>query len=181
MTSMRYWAVSLQVGCFGILIWSKMHLAFLSISWYHLILHHFLKLLLIFWQTSNIFQVERRFWSFWLILVFSTMGRGLECFFRMRYHIFPRVTILVTTHVTIFLWEFCTISNAVALLVHYQMCYCVCLIVHFQWNKYIYHFQLQFVTWYYYGVFLKNKYINIFLNKLMVMHGNLLENWQLYK
>ena len=125
MTSMRYWAVSLQVGCFGILIWSKMHLAFLSISWYHLILHHFLKLPLIFWQTSNIFQVERRFWSFWLILVFSTMGRGLECFFRMRYHIFPRVTILVTTHVTIFLWEFCTISNAVALLVHYQMCYCV--------------------------------------------------------
>ena len=61
----------------------------------------------------------------WLILVCSTMGRGLECFFRICYHIFPRVTILVTTHVTICLWAFCTISNAVALLVHYQMCYCV--------------------------------------------------------
>ena len=71
------------------------------------------------------FQVERWFWLFWLILVCSTMDRGLECFFRMCYHIFPRVTILATTHVKIFLWEFCTISNAVALLVHYQMCNCV--------------------------------------------------------
>ena len=102
-----------------------MHLAFLSISWYHLILYHFLKRLLIFWQSLNIFQVEWWFWLFWLILVCSTMGRGFKCLFRMCYHIFPRVTILVTTHITICLWEFCTISNAEALLVHYQMCYCV--------------------------------------------------------
>ena len=32
--------------------------------------------------------------------------------FRTRYHIFPRVTIRITTHVTIPLWEFCTVSNA---------------------------------------------------------------------
>ena len=36
-----YWTVSLHVGCFGILIQSKKHLAFLSISWYHLKLPHF--------------------------------------------------------------------------------------------------------------------------------------------
>ena len=36
---------------------------------------------------------------------------------------FARVTILLINHVTIFLWEFCTISNTLLLLVHYQMCY----------------------------------------------------------
>ena len=117
--------MSLQVGCFCILIYSKMHLAFLSISWYHLIRRHSFKFLLIFWQTFNIFQVEVWFWLFLLTLVCSTTGGGLECFFRICYHIFPQVTILFTTHVTIRSWEFCTISNALPLLVHYQMCYCV--------------------------------------------------------
>ena len=107
------------------LTWSKMHLAFLSISWYHLILRHSLKMLLIFWKTSNIFQVEGWFWLFWLKLVCSTMDRGFECFFRKFCHIFPWVTTLVITHVTICLWVFCTIFNTLALLVHYQMCYCV--------------------------------------------------------
>ena len=127
MASAWYWCVSLQVGCFGILIYtySKMHLAFFSISWYDLILRQFFKVHSIFWQTFNIFQVEGWFWLFWLILVCSTIGGGLECYFRMCYHIFPWVTILITTHATIRLWEFCSISNALQLLVHFQMCYCV--------------------------------------------------------
>ena len=41
------------------------------------------------------------------------MGEGFECFLRMCYHIFPQVTILVTTHVTICLMEFCAVSNEI--------------------------------------------------------------------
>ena len=41
MASVWHWGVSLQVGRFGILIYSKMHSAFLSISWYHLMLLQF--------------------------------------------------------------------------------------------------------------------------------------------
>ena len=155
-----------------------MHLAFLNISWYHLILRHSLKMLLIFWKTSNIFHVEGWFWLFWLKLVCSTMAGGFECFFRKCCHIFPWVTILVITHVTICLWVFCTIFNALTLLVHYQMC-TVCLIIHFQWNKskiVLFSILYLILLW----RFLKRKYINIFLNKLTVMHSNLLENWQLY-
>ena len=53
------------------------------------------------------------------------MGGGLEYIFKTRYHLFPRVTIRVTTHVTILLWEFCTISNALLLLAHYYIGYCM--------------------------------------------------------
>ena len=42
-----------------------------------------------------------------------------------RYHIFPRVTICVITHVTIFLREFCTVSNALLLLAHYYIDPCM--------------------------------------------------------
>ena len=45
------------------------------------------------------------------MLVCFTMGGGLERFFRMRYHIFLGVTICATTHVTILLWKFCTVSE----------------------------------------------------------------------
>ena len=39
-----------------------------------------------------------------LMLVCFIMGGDLERLFRMCYHIFLRVTIRVTTHVTILLW-----------------------------------------------------------------------------
>ena len=42
-----------------------------------------------------------------------------------RYHIFPRVTICVITHVTMFLREFCTVSNALLLLAHYYIDHCM--------------------------------------------------------
>ena len=42
-----------------------------------------------------------------------------------RYHIFPRVTICVITHVTTFLREFCTVSNALLLLAHYYIDHCM--------------------------------------------------------
>ena len=54
-----------------------------------------------------------------------TMGGELEYFFRTRYHIFPWVTIRVTTHVTILLWEFCAVSNAILLSAHYYIGYCM--------------------------------------------------------
>ena len=103
--------------------WGVLASWYIWYSWYHLILHQFFKVHSIFWQTINIFQVEGWFWLFWLILVCSTMGGSIECFFRMFYQIYPRATILIITHVTIRLWEVCTISNALPLLVHCQMCY----------------------------------------------------------
>ena len=120
--------------------------------------------------------MKQWFWLFWLILVCSTMGEGLECFFKMCYYIFPRVTIIVTTHVTIRLWGFCTISNALPLLVHYQICYCL----PYRTFKYII---VSFSMLYHTSPrsFLKKKNINIFFKKLVVMHGNVLENWQLSK
>ena len=42
-----------------------------------------------------------------------------------RYHIFPRVTICVITHVTTFLREFCDVSNALLLLAHYYIDHCM--------------------------------------------------------
>ena len=106
------------------------------------------------------------------------MGGGLECFFRTHYHIFPWVTIRITTHVTIFLWEFCTVSNALLLLTHYYINHCVpyytfsvtwvliCMFVN----------TLPHVT----ISFLKKEYINILKHlKLIVTRGNALENWQL--
>ena len=94
---------------------------FRDITWYFASFLKFIR----FFEIFNIFQVEGWFWLFWLILVSSTIGGRLECFFRMCYHMFPWVTILITTHATIRLWEFCSISNALQLLVHFQMCYCV--------------------------------------------------------
>ena len=49
--------VSLQVGCFGILRFNQMQVPFLSFWWYHLILSHIFQILLIFWQTFNIFKM----------------------------------------------------------------------------------------------------------------------------
>ena len=60
-----------------------------------------------------------------LMLVCFTMGGGLEHFFRMRYHMYAPVTINITTHNTILLWEFCTVSNALQLLAHYSIGHCI--------------------------------------------------------
>ena len=91
------------------------------------------------------------------------MGGGFEHFLRMHYYIFTRATIWVTTHATIMLWEFCTISNALLLSPHHYIGYCmpyytipvkevhICM---------IFNALLSF--------FFLNKYINIFLKKLMV-------------
>ena len=53
------------------------------------------------------------------------MGGGLERFFRMCYHGLPRVTIRIATHFIILLNEFCTASNALLLLAHYYIDYCM--------------------------------------------------------
>ena len=61
----------------------------------------------------------------WLILIGFTMGEGLERFFRALYQIFPQDTMHNISYVTILLLKFFTISNALLLLVPYQMCYCM--------------------------------------------------------
>ena len=58
-----------------------------------------------------------------------TIGGGgsgglLERFLRTCYHIFLRFTLNVITNVTIFLWEFFTVSNELLLLAHYYIDYC---------------------------------------------------------
>ena len=84
----------------------------------------FFNILLIFLRRKD------NFWYLRLILVCLTMGGGFEQFFGTRYHMFPRVTIHVVTDVTILLWEFYTISNALLLLyISYNMPYYA---IHFQ-------------------------------------------------
>ena len=73
---------------------------------------HFFQTLLIFLRLSIYLRSKDNFDYLGLML-----GGG-------RYHIFPRVTICVITHVTMFLREFCTVSNALLLLAHYYIDHC---------------------------------------------------------
>ena len=74
---------------------------------------HFFQTLLIFLRLSIYLRSKDNFDYLGLML-----GGG-------RYHIFPRVTICVITHVTTFLREFCTVSNALLLLAHYYIDHCM--------------------------------------------------------
>ena len=74
---------------------------------------HFFQTLLIFLRLSIYLRSKDNFDYLGLML-----GGG-------RYHIFPRVTICVITHVTMFLREFCTVSNALLLLAHYYIDHCM--------------------------------------------------------
>ena len=121
MTSVWYWYVSLQVECFGTLRFSEMQVPFFSFWWYHLMLVIFFKFSWFFDRFLMFLRCKDNFGYFGLMLVCSTMDGGLELFFRTRYHIFARVSICVTTHVTILLSEFCTVSNALLLLAHYYI------------------------------------------------------------
>ena len=151
MASVWHWCVSLQAGCFGTLGFSKIQVLFLSFWWYYLILRHFFKFIWFFDRLLIFVRCKDDFDYLGLMLVFLTMGGGLECFFRMRYQIFLRVTTCVTTHVAILLSEFCTLATA-------------CLTIHFQWNKYIF---VSFSTIYYAlpSNFWKKNYFNFFLKK----------------
>ena len=137
MASVWYWGVSLQVGCFSTLRCSKMQVLFLVFWRYRLMLQHFFQILLILLQTFNVFQMKHDFCYLGLMLVCFTMVEGLERFFRTGYHMFSWATIRVTTHVTILLWGVCTVSNALLLLAHYYIDYCMPYYT-FQWNKYIF-------------------------------------------
>ena len=95
------------------------------------------------------------------------MGGGLEHFLRTRYHIFPRVTIPVTTHITILLWEFCTVSNALLLLAHYY------------WLLYALLYIFGEIGTYLYEVFLKKNYINIFFKKKLMVTRWKIDNYVL--
>ena len=122
MASLWSLRVSLQAGCFETLRFSKMQIPFITFSC-HQILHHFFQILLCYWQT--IFCRCKDFGYLWQMLICFTMGGGLEHFWRTRCHIFLRVTICIATRITIHFWEFCTVCNALPLLAHYQICYCM--------------------------------------------------------
>ena len=103
MASVWYWFVSLLVGCFGTLRFSKMRVQFLVI---------FSKL---FWFFDRLLRA----------IMVTCDWCCLECFLRTRYHLLSRVTIRVTTHVTILLREFCIIFNGPLLWAHYYIGYCI--------------------------------------------------------
>ena len=60
----------------------------------------------------------------------------------MLYHMLAWVSILVTTQVTIRLWEFCTVSRALPLLGYSQMCKCMYALPYIfsEISAYLYHF-----------------------------------------
>ena len=114
-----YWCLSLQMEYFGTLRFSKMQITFLSFWWYHLILCHFFQILLILLSCKDDFGYLGQ-----MLACFTLVG-DLERFFRMCYRIFPWVTTRLTTHVTISLWGFCTVSNTLLLLAHYYIGHCM--------------------------------------------------------
>ena len=124
MASLWSIGVSLQAECFGTLRFSKMQIPFISFSWCHLILIIFFKFFCVI-DRLLIFCRFQDFGYLWQMLICFTMGGGLEHFCRTRCHIFRRVTICIATRITIHFWEFCTVCNALPLLAHYQMCYCM--------------------------------------------------------
>ena len=97
---------------------------------YHLIFCHFSSNSLSFLERIFIFfSCKDDFGYLGFILVCLTIGGGgsgglLERFLRTCYHIFLRFTLNVITNVTIFLWEFFTVSNELLLLAHYYIDYC---------------------------------------------------------
>ena len=96
-----YWRVSPQPGCFGTFVYSKMQLVCFSFSWYHLTLRDFVQFFWFFNRILMFFRCKDNFGYLRLMLVCLTMGGNLERFFRTRYHIFSRVAIRVTSHVTL--------------------------------------------------------------------------------
>ena len=124
MVSVWYWCVSFQMKGFGTSRLSKIQVPFLFLMRSSTILSFF-QILLIFRRLSIFFRCKDDCGYLGLMLVCFTMSGDLECLFRMRHHIFQQVTVRVTTHVTILLWEFCTVSNALLLLACYCIVYCM--------------------------------------------------------
>ena len=125
MASVWYWRISLQVGCFDTLRFTKIQVPFLRLWWYRLILQLFFKFFCVFYRLLIFFRSKDDFCYLELILMCFAIGGGPERFFRTRYHILPWVTIHLTTHVIILLWEFCTVSNAQLLYVHHYINCCM--------------------------------------------------------
>ena len=99
MASVWYWCISLYMDCSVTLRFSKMQVPFLSFWWYHL-------LLVIFFP----------FLSFWWYIIYYLS------FFSNPFDFFDRLCVI--THVTTFLRDFCTVSNALLLLAHYYIDHC---------------------------------------------------------
>ena len=163
MASGWYCCLSIQVECFGTLRYIKMQVPFLCFWWYNVILCHFFFKFFWFFDRLLIFlRYKHDFGYLGLMLVCFITGGGLGRFYRMRYDIFPRVSIFVTTHVTILLWEFCTVSNALLLLAHYCISRCMSYCTFLSWNKYIF---VWFSTLYHAlpSNFFRKKYIKIYI------------------
>ena len=124
MVSVWYWCVSLQVRCFGTSRFSKIQVPFLFLMTSSTTLSFF-QILLIFCWLLIFFRCKDNCGYLGLMLLCFTVSGGLKCFFRMRYHIFQQVTVRVTTHFNIPLWEYCTVSNAPLLLACYCIVYCM--------------------------------------------------------
>ena len=100
-----------------------------------------------------------------------TIDGGFKSFCRTCYHVFWQAAMRVTAHVTIHLWDFCTVSNAPLSLAHYYIGYCMPDYT-FHWNKCISAlFSTRHQAWL--SIFSKKKCVNNFTR------GNASQNWQL--
>ena len=98
---------------------------------------------------------------------------GLQHVFGMCYHLFPYVPTCIITYVTITIWKFCTIFNAVPLLICYLM-HC-CLPYPALWHHIGVNFNvLPCIT----IKFFKKSILISLYEKMMVRHSNASENLQ---
>ena len=91
--------------------------------WYRLIYCHFFQILWFFDRLFIFLRCKNGFGYLGLMQVCFTVGAGLSRFFRTHYILFPRVTYVLPFMLS--LWKFCTVSNALLLLVHYYISYCM--------------------------------------------------------
>ena len=108
--------------CFGTVRFRKIKVLILNISFCPVILCNFFQIHLIFW--TDIQMILR------MILVICDYVsvfhfRGLLPVFGVCDHVFPYVATYVITYVTIAIWKFCAIFNAVPLVICYLMCCCM--------------------------------------------------------
>ena len=104
---------------------SGVQVLFLIILWYLLILCLFFQIFFIFWYIFMFFRSKDHFDYLWLMLVCFPLRGALQHIFKALNHALTCTTKRVTTYVTILLWNFLIISNALPLLARYQMCYCI--------------------------------------------------------
>ena len=138
--------------------------------WYHLIFWHFFQILLIFDRLLTFLRCKDN----WL---FGT-DAGLVHYGWKPWTLFPRVTIRVTTQITTFLREFCTVSKALLLLAYYYISYCM---PYYTFSAKAVHICMVFnaLPCLLPSIFCIKESICIFLKKLMVTRRNSENAWKI--